>query len=64
MILISTRIRLLKLIPDKFGYCRIEAFSNRASALSAKVKKAIEQVEENNNPIIGFFKECEDEELD
>lgn len=30
---------------------------------STKVQKAMDEYEENNNPIIGFFRECEDEEF-
>lgn len=37
--------------------------TNRAFSTSAKVKKAMDEYEENNNPIIGFFRECEDEEF-
>lgn len=37
--------------------------TNRAFSTSTKVKKAMDEYEENNNPIIGFFRECEDEEF-
>ena len=37
--------------------------TNKAFSTSAKVKKAMDEYEENNNPIIGFFRECEDEEF-
>lgn len=37
--------------------------TNRAFTISAKVQAAMDEYEENNNPILGFFKECEDEEL-
>lgn len=36
---------------------------NRQFTNSAKVQKAMDEYEENNNPILGFFKECEDEEF-
>lgn len=36
---------------------------NRQFSSSAKVQKAMDEYEENNNPILGFFKECEDEEF-
>lgn len=34
---------------------------NRAFTASSKVQKEMDEYEESNNPIIGFFKECEDE---
>lgn len=37
--------------------------TNRAFTISAKVQAAMDEYEENNNPILGFFKECEDEEF-
>ena len=37
--------------------------TNRAFTTSAKVQAAMDEYEENNNPILGFFKECEDEEF-
>lgn len=36
---------------------------NRKFTDSTKVQKAMDEYEENNNPIIGFFRECEDEEF-
>lgn len=39
------------------------ALLNRKFTGSAKVQKAMDEYEENNNPIIGFFRECEDEEF-
>lgn len=36
---------------------------NRKFTGSIKVQKAMDEYEENNNPIIGFFRECEDEEF-
>ena len=36
---------------------------NRKFTGSTKVQKAMDEYEENNNPIIGFFRECEDEEF-
>lgn len=36
---------------------------NRAFTLSDKVKKELEAYEESNNPILGFFRECEDEDF-
>lgn len=36
---------------------------NRKFTGSTKVQKAMDEYEENNNPIIGFFLECEDEEF-
>lgn len=36
---------------------------NRQFTTSQKVQKAMDEYEENNNPILGFFKECEDEEF-
>lgn len=36
---------------------------NRKFTSSTKVQKAMDEYEENNNPIIGFFRECEDEEF-
>lgn len=35
----------------------------RAFTTSTKVQKQLDEYEENNNPILGFFKECEDEEF-
>ena len=32
---------------------------NRSFTTSEKIRKAIKEYEENNNPILGFFKECE-----
>lgn len=37
--------------------------TNRKFTTSSKVQKAMDEYEENNNPILGFFKECEDEEF-
>lgn len=37
--------------------------TNRKFTTSFKVQKAMDEYEENNNPILGFFKECEDEEF-
>lgn len=37
--------------------------TNRQFTSSSKVQKAMEEYEQNNNPILGFFKECEDEEF-
>ncbi len=37
--------------------------TNRQFTESAKTKKAMDEYEENNNPILGFFKECEDEDF-
>lgn len=36
---------------------------NRKFTGSTRVQKAMDEYEENNNPIIGFFRECEDEEF-
>lgn len=36
---------------------------NRKFTGSTKVQKAMDEYEENNNPIIWFFRECEDEEF-
>lgn len=36
---------------------------NRKFTGSTKVQKAMDEYEENNNPIIGFFRECEDKEF-
>ena len=36
---------------------------NRGFTDSDKVKKALDEYEEDNNPILGFFKECEDEDF-
>ena len=36
---------------------------NRKFTGSTKVQKAMDEYEENNNPIIGFFRECVDEEF-
>ena len=36
---------------------------NRKFTGSTKVQKAMDEYEENNNPIIGFFRECEDEKF-
>lgn len=36
---------------------------NRKFTGSTKVQKTMDEYEENNNPIIGFFRECEDEEF-
>lgn len=36
---------------------------NRKFTGSTKVQKAMDEYEENNNPIIGFFRECENEEF-
>ena len=36
---------------------------NRKFTGSTKVQKAMDEYEENNNSIIGFFRECEDEEF-
>lgn len=35
--------------------------TNRQFTQSAKVKRAMDEYEESNNPILGFFKECGDE---
>ena len=37
--------------------------TNRQFTTSEKVQKAMDEYEENNNPILGFFKECEVEEF-
>ena len=37
--------------------------TNRQFTASSKVQKAMDEYEENNNPILGFFKECEDEDF-
>lgn len=37
--------------------------TNRQFTPSEKVKMAMDEYEENNNPILGFFKECEVEEF-
>ena len=37
--------------------------TNRAFTTSAKVQAAMDEYEENNNPILGFFRECEDEDF-
>lgn len=37
--------------------------TNRAFTASAKVQKAMDEYEESNNPILGFFRECEDEDF-
>ena len=37
--------------------------TNRQFTSSSKVQKAMDEYEENNNPILGFFKECEDEDF-
>lgn len=37
--------------------------TNRQFTASERVQKAMDEYEENNNPILGFFKECEDEEF-
>lgn len=36
---------------------------NRGFTDSDKVKKALDEYEEDNNPVLGFFKECEDEDF-
>lgn len=36
---------------------------NRGFTDSDRVKKALDDYEEDNNPILGFFKECEDEDF-
>lgn len=36
---------------------------NRAFTSSTKVQKELDEYEEQNNPILGFFRECEDEEF-
>lgn len=36
---------------------------NRKFTISTKVQKAMDEYEENNNPVLGFFKECEDEDF-
>lgn len=36
---------------------------NRGFTDSDKVKKALDEYEEDNNPILGFFRECEDEDF-
>lgn len=35
--------------------------ANRCFTIPAKVKAQLEEYEENNNPVLGFFKECDDE---
>lgn len=40
-----------------------QVLTNRKFTTSSKVQKAMDEYEENNNPILGFFKECEDEEF-
>ena len=37
--------------------------TNRQFTTSSKVQKAMDEYEENNNPILGFFKDCEDEDF-
>jgi len=37
--------------------------TNRQFTTSTKVQKAMDEYEKNNNPILGFFKECEDEDF-
>ena len=37
--------------------------TNRQFTASSRVQKAMDEYEENNNPILGFFKECEDEDF-
>ena len=37
--------------------------TNRHFTSSSKVQKAMDEYEENNNPILGFFKECEAEDF-
>lgn len=37
--------------------------TNRQFTSSSRVQKAMDEYEENNNPILGFFKECEDEDF-
>ena len=37
--------------------------TNRQFTLSTKVQKAMDEYEESNNPILGFFRECEDEDF-
>lgn len=34
---------------------------NQKFTVSSRVQKAMDEYEENNNPILGFFRECEDE---
>lgn len=36
---------------------------NRQFTSSSRVQKAMDEYEEQNNPILGFFRECEDEEF-
>lgn len=36
---------------------------NRAFTSSTKVQKELDEYEEQNNPILGFFRECEDEDF-
>lgn len=36
---------------------------NRSFTTSQKVQKQLDEYEETNNPILGFFKECEDEDF-
>ncbi len=37
--------------------------TNRQFTVSSKVQQAMDEYEENNNPILGFFKECEAEDF-
>ena len=36
---------------------------NRAFTSSTKVQKELDEYEEQNNPILGFFRECKDEDF-
>ena len=37
--------------------------TNRKFTVSSRVQKEMDEYEENNNPILGFFLECEDEDF-
>jgi len=37
--------------------------TNRKFTVSTRVQKEMDEYEENNNPILGFFQECEDEDF-
>lgn len=37
--------------------------TNRKFTVSTRVQKEMDEYEENNNPILGFFRECEDEDF-
>ena len=38
--------------------------TNRKFTVSQKVQEELDEFEESNNPVIGFFKECEDEDFE